>query len=212
MIEPVIIGSSRLYLGDCVELMPQIEGFDAILTDPPYGLSKWSSTGGYRITESAAAAARQWDSEAPDVGWLFSQKVEAIAWGGNYLADWLGACRAPLVWDKRNKGMQYAEAEIAWTNFARGTCRILEFPIMCSDARGSKEHPTQKPVAVMAWSLSQFKPAPSVVLDPFMGSGTTGVACWDAGIGFIGIERDPGFFEVAVRRIEQAQRQGRLFE
>jgi site-specific DNA-methyltransferase (adenine-specific)/modification methylase len=101
---------------------------------------------------------------------------------------------------------------MAWTNFKWGTLRILNFPLSSGDTKGNRVHPTQKPIEVMRWSIEQAKTSPGdLILDPFMGSGTTGVAAVKLGRKFIGIEIDRGYFDIAVRRISEALAQPPLF-
>ena len=116
--------------------------------------------------------------------------------------------RSFLIWDKQNDGRDFADCEMAWTNID-AVARIFRKRPMNMD--GGKEHPTQKPVALMAWCIAKATNA-KTVLDPFMGSGTTGVACANLGRSFVGIEREKKYFDLACERIEQAQRQGRMFE
>lgn len=115
-----------------------------------------------------------------------------------------------LVWDKETQGVTtFADCEIAWTN-AKGSSRMIRHlwsgPYM--RVKEIRSHPTQKPVRVMEWCLSFVD---GVVADPFMGSGTTGIACANLGRPFIGIEIEPRYFDIACERISYAQRQGRLF-
>jgi len=143
---------------------------------------------------------------------LASASKNRIIWGGNYFLDYLGPCRAPLLWDKKIRGMHYADGEMAWTSFKFGTLRIFEKGLQGTEIRQeAREHPTQKPVSVLEWCLG-FLPDASTILDPFMGSGTTGVACANLGRKFIGIEIEPKYFDIACRRIEDAYKQPRLFE
>ncbi len=214
MAEPVVIGRATLWLGDCREILPLLGSVDVVLTDPPYGLGTWSSTGGNSLSADEAAAANEWDvaptKEAFDA--LRAVSGAQIIWGGNYFTEHLGSCRAPLVWDKRNRGMHLADGEFAWTSFKHGTLRIFERPIQATEVRqDGREHPTQKPIDLMKWCIDQFKGAPQVILDPYLGSGTSGIASVQMGRDFIGIEREPTYFDIACRRIEDAQRQGSLF-
>jgi DNA modification methylase len=106
------------------------------------------------------------------------------------------------VWNKPERGFSLAEAELAWTS--------EDFPIRVYDCHRSdtnREHPTQKPLSLMKWCVDKFTDPGNTILDPFMGSGTTGVACVQLGRNFIGIEKEPKYFEIASRRIEQAQQQ-----
>ena len=209
-----VIGNAELYLGDCMEVLPTLPKVDAVITDPPYGIGSWSSTGGNSLSAQEAADANAWDV-APEADVFQSLREisdEQVFWGGNYFIAHLGNCRAPLLWDKKNRGMHYADGEFAWTSFKTGTLRIFDKGIQGTEVRQlGREHPTQKPVALMAWCLDRAKvPAGGVVLDPYMGSGTTGVATVTTDRVFIGIEREPKYFDIACRRIEDAQRQGRL--
>jgi DNA modification methylase len=208
----------RRQFGDCllihadwkqvIETLPTVA---AVVTDPPYGIGKWSanSTGGY-MTKDEADATSEWD-EAPtreDLLKLAALGV-CVMWGGNYLD--LPPCRTPLVWDKDQKGMHFAEVEIAWTNFVFGSARILACPIKKHETFGNKCHPTQKPIRVMSWSVQQTRvEMGQTVLDPYMGSGTTGIACIRTGHKFIGIEKDKRHFETACERIERELSQGVL--
>ena len=206
-------GDVQLYLGDCLEVLPTLEAgsVDAVVTDPPYGLGGWSSSGGNSISQAEADALNKWDKPPPRLPEILSAGHVAVCWGGNHLMGILGACRAPLIWDKGLRGMHFADGEMAWTNFDWGTLRILNLPIGSSDTKGRKVHPTQKPTGVMIWSIEKCKvPAGGLVCDPFMGSGTTGVACVKTGRKFIGIEIDEGYFDIAVKRISEAQMQPRL--
>ncbi len=205
MVEPVRIGDATLYLGDCRALLAAVGPVDAVVTDPPYGigrLSKPASRLCERMPEYASGA--QWDNETADIGFFPKFECKKIIWGGNYFD--LPATRAPLVWDKNNSGRDFADFEMAWSNLDMVARRIVYRPM---NMDGGKVHPTQKPVAVMEWCLG-FMPDARTILDPFMGSGTTGVACARLGRRFIGIEIDRRYFDIACRRIEEAYRQPRL--
>lgn len=199
-----VIGDCTLYLGDCLKVMPALGGFDAVVTDPPYGIGADKGTGKYGKLK---AGRQRWDSAAPDVRWI--EMFPSIVWGGNYFN--LPPSRAYLVWDKGAgfKGRDFAECEMAWCSFD-GNARIYHRdPLAKGDYKG-KQHPTQKPVALMEWCLG-FLPDATTILDPFMGSGTTGVACVKMGRKFIGIELDPDYFEISCERIREAYRQPDMF-
>jgi DNA modification methylase len=115
-----------------------------------------------------------------------------------------------LIWDKGQREFSLADFEVAWSS-QRSASRIFDCPRSRITVDG-REHPTQKPVRVMEWCLQRLPPAAHIIADPFMGSGTTGVACANFGRSFIGIEREPDYFEIACRRIEAAYRQPRLFD
>ena len=206
--------SVQLYHGDCLEFMRTLPAgsVDAVVTDPQYGISDvW--TGGFSARHGWARAGKQkekrnaWDTEPPSPE-TFSEIMRIAKriciWGGNYFD--LPQSRGWLVWNKPERGFTLSEAELAWTS--------LDMPIRVFDYRRSdpdREHPTQKPLALMRWCLDILRTPPgATVLDPFMGSGTTGVACVQTGRNFIGCEIDAGYFEIAQRRIALAQKQPML--
>lgn len=206
------IGNATLYLGDCRDILPTLPKVDAVITDPPYGLGdKWQGGGGSGKTSWAfdPSEARGWDGETVDaVQDLPSLAPEVIVWGGNYYA--LPPQRCWLIWDKKqNDAWTTGQAEMAWSNLDR-PIRVFRFAQCEQASEGEKYHPTQKPLALMAWCLKWVKG--HTILDPFMGSGTTGVAALQLGRSFIGIEREPKYFDIACRRIEQAHAQGQLFK
>jgi len=212
--ERVVIGDAELWLGDCREVLPVLPVHDLLLTDPPYGIGASAGTGKYGRMKIEACVDLAWDNETPPQ-WLLllmlEQATHKVIFGGNYFV--LPPSRAYLVWDKgagfRNR--DFAECEFAWCSWD-GNARVLTHdPLARGDYR-AKEHPTQKPVSVMAWCVNQAPDSPKTILDPFMGSGTTGVACAQLGRKFTGIEREPKYFDIACRRIEDAQRQAKLFE
>lgn len=204
------IGNATLYLGDCRDILPTLPNVDAVITDPPYGLGdKWEGGGGRGKSSWTfhPSEARGWDGETVSaVLDLASLAPEVVVWGGNYYA--LPPQRCWLIWDKKqNDSWTTGQAEMAWTNIDR-PIRVFRFAQCEQASEGEKYHPTQKPLALMVWCLKWVKG--KTILDPFMGSGTTGVAAMSMQRSFIGIEREPKYFDIACRRIEDAQRQGRL--
>ena len=164
------------------------------------------------LPNGGGASDLKWDGEVPTsiLETLIALGLPSIIWGGNYFD--LPKHRCPLVWDK-GAGMRnrtFAECEVAWTNIDANAKVYCRDPLACGDYDG-KVHPTQKPVQLMQWCIQLLPDRPQVILDPFMGSGSTGVACAEEGRRFIGIEREPSYFAAACRRIEDAQRQGQLF-
>lgn len=211
MVEWVEIGDARLALGDCREILPTLGKVDAVVTDPPYGIGASSGVGKYGVQKWGGEADKGWDRVAPQdvVDLLVALAVPTVIWGANYFA--LPPYRAPLVWDK-GAGMRnrtFAECEVAYCSVLRNATVYCRDPLASGDYVG-KQHPTQKPVALMEWCLGIV--GPGTVLDPFMGVASTGVACVNLRRSFIGIEIDPGYFDIACRRIEEAYRQPRLFE
>jgi site-specific DNA-methyltransferase (adenine-specific) len=197
-----VIGDATLYLGDCLEILPTLGHVDAVVTDPPYGLGK-RMQGGTWGAQDHNSGFLKWDLSAPE--WLPAaiEGTPAIVWGGNYLP--FPPSRCWLIWNKVNAVPTMADFEQAWTNLDRPSKR-MDLPV----GRVEYGHPTQKPLALMVWCLG-FLPNAQSILDPFMGSGTTGVACAKLGRKFIGIELELKYFDIACRRIEEAYRQPRLF-
>ena len=131
---------------------------------------------------------------------------DAIVWGGNYFADMLPPTSGWLVWDKGQR-INQSDGELAWTSLqsALRICTMNRVELLLDGT----DHPTQKPLRLMVWCLNQLRDA-QTILDPFMGSGTTGVACVQLGRKFTGIERERKYFDIAVERIKRAQAQGQL--
>jgi len=202
MTQKHVIGGATLYCGDCYELLPKIKDIGCVVTDPPYGIGINKSQ---RLSVSRGHGGETWDDSPADLSWLAPLSVPAIVWGGNYFD--LPPTRCPLVWDKDNAGRDFADFEMAWTNLDQVARRIVLRPM---NMDGGKVHPTQKPVRVMEWCLG-FMDCDGPVLDPFMGSGSTGVACANLGRPFIGIELSEKYFDIACERIDAAYSQGRLF-
>ena len=219
-------GRAALYRADCLDILPQlpdgvVDGVvDAVVTDPPYGIA-YSPGGGGRSAFGKGTTHKKFtrcdlvigDSAAFDPS-PFLNFESVILWGGNYFAQSLPPSPAWLVWDKHlaESGLSFSEAEMAWTNLSsrvlimrhlwNGVCKG-------SECGKSRDHPTQKPIALMRWCIEKTT---GTVLDPFMGSGTTGVAAAQLGRDFIGVEIDAKYFDIAVNRIKAALAQGRLFD
>jgi site-specific DNA-methyltransferase (adenine-specific) len=207
------IGGATLYLGDCMGVLPTLGRVDAVITDPPYGIGASAGTGKYGRLKIEVGQDLGWDKCVPAEETLravVSAGERAVVFGGNYFG--LAPSRNFLIWDKGAgfKNRDFAECEMAWCSWD-ANARVLTYdPLARGDYR-DKQHPTQKPVAVMAWAIQHAGKA-DLILDPYMGSGSTGVAAIQLGRKFIGIEREPKYFDIACRRIEQAAKQGQLFE
>jgi 16S rRNA G966 N2-methylase RsmD len=217
MFEEVTIGECKLILGDCREILPTLPNVDLILTDPPYGIGidgQKQSTNRNPKHNRKAHEFLGWDNKTPErfVFELMRYKSHGqIVWGGNYFTDKLPhPTKGWLFWDKGQRGLTMSDGELAWTSFDFPT-RAYTLNRAALQVDGGTEHPTQKPLQLMTWCLS-LVPDAATVCDPFMGSGTTGVACANMGKHFTGIERERKYFDIAVRRIEQAYAQPRLFE
>lgn len=209
-----VIGNATLYLGDCRDVLPALGRVDAVVTDPPYGINaardRNSQQWGWRDYPQSG-----WDKKRPSpecFAAMLAVSPLQIVWGGNYFTDMLPFRHQGkwLIWDKGQEGFSLADAELAWCSFD-GAVRRINYH-RARALQDGKEHPTQKSVAVMKWSIDQLPKRSETILDPFVGSGTTGIAAVQMGRQFIGIEAEPVFFDIACRRIEDAQRQGSLFD
>lgn len=211
------IGDCRLILGDCLEVMPLLGKVDAVVTDPPYGTadawqggfsvsSGWSRQGGMKAKRNA------WDAERPSkdcFDMILEKSKEQIIWGGNYFADLLPPSMRWLAWDKCQRNFTLADFELAWTSQNKAA-RAFNLSRTQAAKDGKENHATPKPIALMQWCLG-FLPDAETILDPFMGSGTTLVACAKLGRTGIGIELDPDYFQIACERVQKAYDQPDLF-
>ena len=225
----------ELHLGDCRDIAPRVNTrmeIGAVITDPPYGMD-WNTdstrfSGGQsdNIRRKPRGKGRAdygdiaHDAEPFDPSlWLEYPRV--VLWGMNHYAQRLPVGTS-LVWIKKDEhlwGTFLSDAEIAWMKGGHGVYAYRKSfppPVRAADAGGNPccpvgIHPTQKPVALMAWCMEKAKvPLDAIVLDPYMGSGSTGIACMRTGRPFIGIEKDPKHFATAVARLESEANQGAL--
>jgi len=198
--------SVTIYNADCRQVLPFLTRFDLLLTDPPYGIGAANRRDGGAVCSRASGAKDYgersvWDTTSPP-RWLIDMIQDAakdsIVWGGNYYS--LPPSMGWLVWDKGQRDFSLADAELAWTsrdkavrcfNYSRGEA-----------ARDGRVHPTQKPLALMRWCLSLVADA-ATILDPFAGSGTTGVAAKLEGRKATLIEISEEYCEAAAKRLSQ---------
>jgi DNA modification methylase len=195
--EKVVIGDCTLYRGNTRELIQNIEKQDLLLTDPPYGIASKmvGASGKFKI---GIEGFKVWDNSTIDFfnDLVMPCSVYKMVWGGNYYS--MPPSRCWLIYHKTNALKSFADAELCYTNLDANT---KLFAGLCNG--WDRVHPTQKPIELMRWCLS-FVPKAKTVIDPFMGSGTTGVACAELGLKFTGIEREKSYFDHACTRIEQA--------
>lgn len=220
-------GNAKLYLGDCREILPTLPKVDGCITDPPYGIKEARGKNASRSKRGTSAHAvpgkiiasrdygdEDWDDEILDEATMALIRGSArwsVIFGGNYYAHPPSKCW--LVWDKLNGNSSYADCELAWTNLDKAVRRIKHmWNGMCREGMEPRGfHPTQKPLNVMAWSIEMLPSTCRTIIDPLMGSGTTGVAALRLGRDFIGIERSEKYFDIACRRVEDASRQTDMF-
>lgn len=220
MLRTEIIGSAILHLGDCRQLIPSVRGVDAIVTDPPYGLS-FDYGAGHQPKNTKQRDGNRWGKEwgkmtgdhtpfEPNI----LLRWPAVIWGANHFCTALPSPRTWLVWDKGvPEGMSSSACELAWTSLKGGGVRRMK--LLWSGFRREVEvrqhfHPTQKPVKLMEWCIAQISKRDHTIFDPFMGAGATGVAAVRAHRKFVGVEIEPEFFDTACRRIEAEVAQCRL--
>lgn len=213
------IGRARLICADCREVLPTLPKVDAVVTDPPYGINMDKGTRGCGYDgfglgkkRTPRSYAGGWDGSRPEPE-TFAVMLDAaqahIVWGGNYFSDLLPVSQKWFWWDKMQTMPTYSDGELAWTSLPGTSTKKFVYNGSGLLAKEQERfHPTQKPVQLMKWCIGFTK---GTILDPFMGSGTTGIAAVQMDRDFIGIERDPAYFDIACQRIEDAQRQGQLF-
>ena len=204
--KPAIIGNATLYLGDCMDILPTLGKVDAVITDPPFGVGNFVQISGNVRGEKVT-----WNESGPSAEFfqlLKEKSTHRVIWGANYFNCFEGA--GGLVWVKNQPMPNMSKAEMASTSWGN---KVELISLTWTNYVNTKEstHPCERPVGLYKWCIEQVPKQPQTILDPFMGSGTTGVAAIQLGRKFIGIEREPKYFDIACQRIEQAVAQGQLF-
>lgn len=206
-----------LYEGDCLDVLPTLSGIDAVVTDPPYGIGE---AAGKNKSRGRMAKARDygnltWDN-SPCSPVALSKMRDVSRWqvifGGNYFD--LPPTSCWLVWDKLNGATDFADCELAWTNLPKAVRRIQHrWHGMIRQDNEERVHPTQKPLKVMRWCIQQLPADVATILDPFAGSGTTGIAAMFERRKCILIEKDPHYCDIIRKRVEKAdcKEPGNLF-
>jgi len=239
MTSPVTIGNATLYLGDCLKIMPTLAKASHVITDPPYEKEAHRKDRRVMRRDGLVAGPLSFDALDGDMrsaaaaasvgacsGWLviFCQ-AEGVAPWRDALEAAGAKYKAPMVWIKpdgmpqfngQGPGMGFESLVTAWVGVGHsswnggGQHGVFTFP-KGEGQIGKNLHETQKPLRLMAKLVTLFTQREDTILDPFMGSGTTGVACAKLGRKFVGIEIEPKYFDIACKRIEDAYRQGDLF-
>lgn len=213
------IGDCTLYLGDCLDILPTLGAVDAVVTDPPYGMSYKSGHATAALWSAGYEISGDKSTDARDLVLSWSGERPTLCFGTWKILRPAGT-RMILIWDKGGAlGMgdlrlpwkpDHEEIYVLGGGFvgARDCGSVIRCSPVQSMAKNGRVHPTEKPVQLM---VNLVKKVPGIILDPFMGSGTTGVACVKLGRKFIGIEMEPRYFDISCRRIEQAYAQPDMF-
>ena len=213
---------NKVIQGDCLEVMKQMPDkcVDLVVTDPPYGInvgkpireieSNFATVGikgastpkSYRGFDDSRIPAKEYFDE------MMRISKNQVIFGGNYFAEYLKNSSCWLVWDKDNQESFFADCELAWTSFSTAVRKFKwkwQGMIQENMGRGKEErhHPTQKPVAVMEWILQSYSEENMTICDPFLGSGTTAVACKNLKRNYIGIEISEYYCKIAEERLRQ---------
>lgn len=213
---------------DCMALMARYpdKHFDLAIVDPPYGLGasnkafmrQGKQTGKSMAVSGLRYTAKDWDTAIPDEAYFKElQRVSKnqIIWGGNYFINYLKSTSCMLVWDKVNGDNLYADCEIAWTSFNSAVRKVkYRWHGMLQADMKNKEiriHPTQKPIALYKWLLSNYAKNGDKILDTHMGSGSIAIACQQMGYDLTACELDKDYYEAALKRIELNTRQTSIF-
>ena len=206
-----------IYYGDCREILPEFEdkSFDLCLTDPPYGvdIAKSGTVGGNNLAVCKDYGASDWDKSRLDIELirlLQTKSKNQIIFGGNYIADLLPASPCWIIWDKREglPSNNFADCELIWTSFNKPS-RLNSYlwQGMLQKHMGDKEvrqHPTQKPIEIIGKLIETFSDTDNLILDPFMGSGTTLRAAKNLNRKAVGIEISEEYCKIAVGRLWQS--------
>lgn len=203
----------KLIHGDCLEEMRKMpdKSVDLVLTDPPYGIgvAKTGFVGGCKLAPVKDYGKQKWDNKIPDKNYFNEMKrisKNQIIFGGNYFVEYLYNSSCWIVWDKNRSEANFADCELAWTSFKSPVKRVrFKWDGMLQGNMKEKEkryHPTQKPVSMLAWIIRKYSDKNDVICDPFLGSGSTAIACKQEKRNFIGIEINEEYYNIAKKRID----------
>lgn len=195
---------------DCMEYMKTLPDkyFDLAIVDPPYGIGDKFKGGKFGKMQFNDIVKKGWD-KIPDkiyFDYLIGKSKNQIIWGGNYFH--LSPTRCFIVWDKMiSEDFSLAMAELAWTSFDK-LAKIYKQSV----PKTWKIHPTQKPVKLYEWILTNYAKPGQKIFDSHMGSGSSAIACNNLGFEYVGCELDEDYYNAACERIAQHAQQQRLFE
>lgn len=214
--------SVEILQGDCLDYMRGLPdgAFDLAIVDPPYGIGESGGKQSRNRFEAAQYENKHWDNTAPDEEYfrlLFMKSKHQIIWGANHFAHRLTNPASPcwLVWDKENGDCDFADCELAYTSFGTSVRKFsYRWAGMLQGDMKNKErriHPTQKPVKLYQWILSNYAKPGQRILDTHLGSGSSAIAAYYAGFDFVGIELDEDYYKAACKRFDECTRQEALF-
>ena len=216
----------QLYNDDCMKAMQKMKdnAFDLAICDPPYGINmdgdtfeKYNSTpfDTWKGAKPKGYKKKSWDQQRPSREYfdqLRRVSKNQIIWGGNYFADLLPASGSWIVWNKKVSMPTLSDGELAWCSI-NNSVKIFEF-LWAGYRKGepcNRIHPTQKPIALYVWILDNYAKEGDKILDTHLGSGSIALACHDMGFDLTGYEIDTEYYQAACNRLEQYQKQLKLF-
>ena len=193
--------------------------FELAIVDPPYGILKKPGNVIKNKSDTDHLKNISWDMKKINRAYfddLIRVSINQIIWGGNYFLDYLGYCKAPIIWDKLNGKSLYADGEMAWTSRGfSGNLKIFKHQwcgaFKDSERRIKSFHPTQKPIDLYKWILKNYAKPGDKILDTHVGSASSLIACEDMGFEYVGCELDAEYYKMASERIENFKLQGKLF-
>ena len=222
---PTIIGNATLYNCDCMELMKDTPDkyYELAIVDPPYGINFGAFNRTNRLSTGSTIKANnyknsEWDKSIPTDDYFIELKrvsKNQIIWGGNYFPIlWINGCKGFIYWHKGNPVQNFSDGELAYTSFDR-VAKQFNFRyygnIEGNTSASSKVHPTQKPIKLYEWLLTNYAKTGDKILDTHGGSFSSAIACNNLGFDFTGIELDADYYDAAVKLVTAANQQLRMF-
>ena len=209
--------NGKLYHGDCLEILPELEQADLCITDPPYGtdFDYYSKGRGGGLAKPTDYGSQDWNKKRPDKS-IFDlirlKSTHQIIFGGNLFSDYLPPSTSWIVWDKDNGGNNFGDCELAWTSHKKSIRKFKwRWNGMLKEFPEKRYHPTQKPVGLFMLILNKYSKSTDTICDPFAGSGTTGIACERLNRKYILIEREEKYCAIAKQRIQSEISQLKMF-
>jgi len=203
---------NKIICGDCLEILKELpdNSVDLVLTDPPYGINADKGVGGFGASKTDKHYKDDWDKQTPDKKYfdeILRVSKNAIIFGGNFFTDKLPVNGHWIVWDKKGDiafNNPFGDCELAWTNINKKSVKkytAIQQGFVTEEK--DRYHPTQKPLHLFKKILEDYSEKGQTILDPFLGSGTTVVACKQTNRNYIGIELSQEYVDIANKRLEQ---------